>query len=347
MTEPTRVTLDDVAQAAAVSAATASRVLNGIGTVRADLRERVLAAAASLSYAPDAHAQALARASSQVVGVICHDLADPAATGVVRGIMRTASELDLRVSISATFGDPEREIGHVAAMRGQRVRAILLVGSGFEDPAWQQAMNGELGRYTAGGGRVVAVGRRPGLNVDTVRSGDRTGARDLARTLVGLGHRDFAVLAGPPALTALADRLAGFREELQRAGLPLPPERIAEGAPNRDGGYAAAHGLLASGAGVTCVFAVTDEMAVGALAALRHHGVAVPGRMSLAGFGDIPFAQDLTPSLTTLALPLEDLGRRAVAVAVRSGHTRRNRVERIAGHVVLRSSVAPTPGGRR
>ncbi|MBB4944460.1 LacI family transcriptional regulator [Streptosporangium album] len=341
--EQPQITLNDVAQAAGVSPATASRALNGTARVRADLRERVLAAAGQLAYTPNAHAQALARASSQAVGVICHDVSDPYFAGIARGVMRAAAEHDFQVIMGSTFRDPAREVSYVSMMRGQRVRAILLIGSGFEDRAWQEAMREELARCSAAGARIAAVSRHQGLRIDSVLPENRAGAAALARALLDLGHRDFAVLTGPPTLTTVMDRLNGFRDALTQAGITLDPGQIVEGVFSRDGGYRAAGELISRGLRATCVFASTDIMAVGALAAFRDHGLAVPADVSLAGFDDIPVVGDLTPPLTTVALPLEELGKRVMALALRPAIAGRSRIERVPGTVVLRASTsAPT-----
>lgn len=337
--ERTHVTLQDVAREANVSPATASRVLHGTANVRDDLRERVLAAAGTLAYAPNAHAQALARASSQSIGVICHDVSDPYFAAISRGVMRVAAEHDLLVMLASTFRDPAKEVAYAAALRAQRARAIVLIGSGFEDREWERAMDAELAPYRRTGGRVAVVSRHRSLRVDAVLPENRTGAAALARALVDLGHRDFAVLTGPRSLTTVADRLAGFRDALAEAGVDLPPDRVVEAAFTRDGGHAAATEMIRRGLRPTCVFAVTDVMAIGALAAFREHGVAVPGDVSLAGFDDIPIVADLTPALSTVALPLEAMGER-VTHLVLDEPRRRSRIERFAGEVVLRESTA-------
>lgn len=151
------VTLQDVAREAGVSLATASRVLNGTSQVRADLRERVLATAAELSYTPNAHAQALASSSSKAIGVICHDVSDPYFASVARGVMRTAADRGMLVMLASTFRDPAREIEYVAMLRAQRARAILLIGSGFEDRDWERSMAAELEPYLRTGGRIAVV----------------------------------------------------------------------------------------------------------------------------------------------------------------------------------------------
>ena len=333
-------TLEDVAKAAGVSPATASRALNGTTQVRPHLRDRVLRAAEELAYTPNAHARALAGAGHRTVGVICHDVSDPYFAAVAGGIMRVAGDHDLLVTLASTFRDPEREVAYVSMLRAERAAAILLIGSGFENPDWERALSAELEPYLKGGGRVAVVSRHRSLRVDSVLPENRAGAAAMARALLDLGHRRFAVLAGPRTLTTVADRIAGFRDELRKAGVPLRAADIVENTFTRDGGYAAMTQVLSRGLEATCVFAVTDVMAIGALAALRDHGLSVPADISVAGFDDIPIVRDLAPPLTTVALPLPQLGERAIELALTDNPGRRRRIHRMAGEVVLRASTA-------
>lgn len=130
------VTLADVARAAGVSLATASRALSGAAgrTVRADLKAKVLQAAADLNYSPNANAQAMVRGTTTTVGLIVHDIADPFAAAVASGVMAVAAERDLIVTIASTMWDPDTEIRHVEALRRQRARAVILAGSGSPMP---------------------------------------------------------------------------------------------------------------------------------------------------------------------------------------------------------------------
>jgi LacI family transcriptional regulator len=192
------------------------------------------------------------------------------------------------------------------------------------------------------------ISRHPGLRVDSVLPENRAGAAALAAALAGMGHRRFAVLTGPRVLTTVADRLGGFRDGLAAAGVPLADEDVVEGAFDRDGGYDAMTRLIEAGLPATCVFAVTDVMAIGACAALRDRGLSVPGDVSVAGFDDIPGVRDLTPPLTTVALPLERLGERALRLALDGKTGKRAQNIRMAGEVVIRASTAtlPTTEGR-
>jgi LacI family transcriptional regulator len=147
------------------------------------------------------------------------------------------------------------------------------------------------------------------------------------------------VLAGPKALLTARDRLAGFRDGLREQDVALPRDAVVHGAFTRDGGYEAAEELLTRGTDATCVFAVNDVMAVGAMAALREHGVTVGEELSVAGFDDIAWLRDVSPSLTTVQMPLAQMGADAVRMVL-DDEPSEPRVLRVHGRVVLRDSTA-------
>ena len=332
------VTLADVARQAGVSLATASRVLNGsTRTVGDDLRQRVLDAATELNYSANAAAQAMVRGHLNVVGVLVHDIADPYFSSIAAGVMQRAEEEGLLVAMSTTLRRPDREADYVAAFRRQRARAIVLVGSRTTDREQLAHLRVELERFEATNGRVVAISQRR-LPVDTVVVENRAGAQALAGELVGLGYRRFAVLAGPAQLVTAIDRLAGFRNGLAAHGIDLHPDHVVSGEFTRDGGYAAMQELLHQRADVSCVFAVNDVMAVGAMAALRDRRVALPKGMAVAGFDDIATLRDVRPRLTTVRVDLEELGRTALDLAL-SEPAATPRTRRARCNVVLREST--------
>jgi LacI family transcriptional regulator len=333
---PARLT--DVAERAGVSLATASRVLNGSDTVGEQYRRRVLAAAAQLGFRANLHAQAMARGASDLVGLVVHDLADPYFSTIADGVMRQCEQRGLVVVLASTRRDPEREIEYVAALRSHRAQAVIIVGSRSNNRELTERLAKELAGYAETGGRPACISQNQ-LGVNTVLVQNRVGARDLARELVSLGHQRFAVLAGPAELLTARDRHAGFVEGLAGAGVPADRVAVVHGAFTRDGGYAAAEQLLADGLHATCVFACTDVMAVGAMAAFRDRGLHVPEEVSIAGFDDIETLRDLVPPLTTVHLDLEDLGERAAALALDSRPGNTPRVVRVRGQVVLRDST--------
>ncbi len=338
------VRLAEVATAAGVSLATASRVLNGSHrSVGEPHRGRVLAAAAELGYRANPHAQAVARGASDVVGLVVHDISDPYFSTIADGVMRQCEQRGLVVVIASTRRDPERELDYVATMRAQRARALIIVGSRTGNRDRTARLAAEIAGFAESGGRVAAISQNR-LGTHTVLVQNRAGARELAGELAALGHRRLAVLTGPPDLLTARDRHAGFVEGLAAAGVPAAVVRTVAGQFTRDGGYAAASQLVAEGLDATCVFAVNDVMAVGAMAAFRDHGLAIPEDVSVAGFDDIRTLRDLVPSLTTVSLPLEEMGERAAALALDAEPGAPARTLRVRGEVVLRASTRRLTG---
>jgi len=343
-----QVTLADVARWAGVSLATASRALHGGAgrTVGPELRARVRAAAAELNYSPNANAQAIVRGTTTTVGLIVHDIADPSAAALASGVMAAAADRDLIVTIGSTLSDPFTEIRHVEALRRQRARAVILAGSRFNDAESTERLAEELLGFSVGGGFVAVIGQHT-LPLNTVVIDNAGGAERLARALVSQGYRRFAVLAGPESLVTSEDRLAGFRRGLARAGIDLPEENTISAQFSRDGGYVAMTELLDREIDVDLVFAVNDVMAVGATAALRDQGHRVPLDMAVAGFDDIPTLRDVRPSMTTVRLPLVEIGRRALELALQRPVKRGEEdafeptIVTVPGEVVLRESTPP------
>ncbi|MFI5732655.1 LacI family DNA-binding transcriptional regulator [Kribbella sp. NPDC051587] len=329
------VTLLDVAQRAGVSVATASRVLNGGDRVpRPELQERVKAAADELGYTPNAQAQALAKSSTNVVGILVHDIEDPYFAAIANGVMRAADERNLLVMLASTFRDAEREIAYLASLRAQRARAAVMIGSRRTDSESLTRTSSEVTSFLNSGAGLALVSQS-GMPAHTIEPDNRAGAAELARSLVGLGWRKFGILGGPDTLATARDRRDGFVAGLADSG--LEPVAVETGDFTRDGGHAAAEELLDRGVDVDCLFAVNDVMAVGAMSALRARGVAVPGQLGVAGFDDIATLRDVWPGLTTVRLPLEQMGRRALELAIEGGEAT---TETFKAEVVLRESTA-------
>jgi len=333
-------TLAEVAARAGVSLATASRSLNGSKRgVAEDLRARVLAAAKELGYVPNAHAQALARSSTSLVGVIVHDVSDPYFSEITRGIQNVAGGSGRLVTFCNSYREPAREMEYVRLLHAQRVEALIMAGSGLDDRAYSQAMADQLEAFTASGGRVAFIGRHniPG---DAVVPDNVGGARALGRLLAELGHRRIGVIGGPPLVTTSRDRLDGFRSGLRDYGITLAPEQIAGGDFSRDGGARAAIELTERDPELTVIFALNDLMAVGALTALRERGIGVPDQIAVAGFDDIPLAADVTPALTTVRVPMIEMGARAMTLALQPSDSEL-RIEHLPTEVIIRASSGP------
>lgn len=334
------VTLADVARRAGVSMATASRVVNDAPyTVAGELRRRVLAAVEELQYVPNAHAQMLARPLRATVGVIVHDVSDPYFAEITRGLQRVAIEHGRLLIICNSYRVPEREIAYIELLRAQQVDALILAGSGYCDAEVTRAINGKLEAYAASGGRIAVIGRHE-LAGDAVMPANEAGGFAIAEAIFEIGHTEVGVICGPQSLTTIVDRLAGVRRSAKARRIRLPANRIVYGDFTRDGGAEAAAVLLDREPGLTALLALNDEMAVGAMATLRERRLAVPDDISVAGFDDMPLARDVTPAITTVHLPLVEMGAVAMTLALDT-ESNGARVEHMPAHVVYRESTAP------
>jgi LacI family transcriptional regulator len=333
------VTLADVARRAGVSPATASRVINGSPKpVDESLRLRVVKAVEELRYVPNAQARMLARAERGAVGVIVHDVSDPYFAEITRGLQRVATDRGTLLVICNSYRDPVRERECVELLSAQRVAAIVLAGSGYHDPKATKALDASLRHYEDGGGRVAVIGRHEHIG-DAVQPANADGARLVAEYLYELGHRVIGIIAGPKELTTTTDRLDGLRS----AGRSLPARRVAHADFTRDGGARAAAQLLDDNPTITALAAQNDSMAIGALAVARARGLRVPEQLSVVGFDDMPVAQDVTPALTTVRLPLVDMGARALTLALGTHPRGRRLVETAEASLVIRDSAGPAP----
>ncbi len=331
-----QITLADVAERAGVSLATASRVVNGSErVVGSHFRERVLAAAAELGYTANAFAQAVARGRSDVVGLIVPDIQDPYFSVIAAAAMTVISPHG-EMMLGTTLHRPEQELRYVTTMRARQARALVMVGSRTTDGPHTRRLTEAIAEFVDGGGRAAVIGQDK-LGADTVLPQNRAGARELAGALVDQGHRAFAVLGGPKQLLTARDRLDGFADGLGKRGRRVAA--VVHSEFTRDGGYQAMEELLERKQRPGCVFAVNDVMAIGAMAAARDRGVQIPDDVAIAGFDDIPTLRDVAPSLTTVRLPLEDMGRMAASMVLDGRTDGRRQVVRVKGEVVLRDST--------
>ncbi|WP_222851540.1 LacI family DNA-binding transcriptional regulator [Phytoactinopolyspora mesophila] len=332
-----------MAREAGVSPATASRVLNGsIRNVRDANAARVRAAAAKLNYEPHMSAQAIARGSTATVALVVRGIDDPYFSSIAAGTVQRAEQAGLIVTMAVADRSPERELEIVRTLRGQRPRSIILAGSRIAGNGIRETLVEELAAYREVGGSVVVISQHD-LPFSTVSVDNSGGAERLARALTGLGYRRFGILRAHTSLRTSQDRYEGFVAGLRQAGARLDEQWVIEADFTRAGGYAAARGLVERDiAGLELVFAVNDVMAIGAMTAFREAGM-TPGRdIAVAGFDDIAAALDVTPALTTVAVPMHDVGRTAMDLALSGDDA--STVRHVTADVALRES---TPRIRR
>jgi LacI family transcriptional regulator len=323
--------ITEVARLAGVSIATASRVVSAVDyPVSAATRARVLDAAAALDYVPNALARGLLKSQIPVVAVIVHDITDPYFAEVVRGVEDAASPAGYLVITCSSERDAERETSYVRLLRSMRAASVIFAASGLDDPESIQEIERHLAAMRSDGAAVVHLSPHA-LGAADVGIDNEAGMASMVEALVGLGHRAIAFLAGPSTLFVARARLAGYRQGLEAAGIAFDERLVMHTSFDKDGGALGVDMLLGGPARFTAIACANDPLAMGALTRLAELGIDVPGQVSVAGFDDVPVAAITSPSLSTVRLPLREMGRRGFAEAAR-----------VLGGEELSSTVLPT-----
>ncbi len=335
------VTLRDVAAAAGVHPATASRALNPETRllVREDTAHRVLAAAQSLGYHPNPVARSLRTRRSHTVGVVIPDLTNPLFPPIVRGLEDRLATAGYVALLGNTDGEGERERLVYDQMRARHVDGIVLATAQLDDPLLAEASRSGLPVVLMN--RTAANHSLPSVSVDNER-----GLRMAVSHLIGQGHTRIAHIAGPQEVSTGLHRYRGFLAAMVAHGLAADPELITFAtAFSIEEGKRCMQALLAAGRTCTAVAAGNDMLAVGCFAALDEAGLSCPADVSVVGFNDMPFIDRLRPPLTTIRFPHYQVGTEAAQLLLEriSGHDGPVKVLYLAPELVVRGSTAPVP----
>lgn len=334
--------IKEVALKAGVSVATVSRVINGTGPVAAETRRRIQEAIDKLRYVPHGAARSLITNQTDTVGVLLPDLYGEFFSEVIRGIDLAARRNAYHVLVSGFHSDRAEIEAVLRALRG-RVDGLIVLSPDVDAQTLQRNLPETL---------PVMLLNTPvdGSSFDSIQIDNYGGAYAMVRHLAGLGHRQIALIRGPKENVDAQERLRGYREALRSLGLEPSPVLEIEGDFSEDSGYRAGRHFLKLKPRPTAVFAANDSMAIGCLFALREAGAQVPDDVALAGFDDIPIARYLTPSLSSVHVPIAELGMRAMdrllqAVDSKNEHERRQ--ETVPTTLVVRDSCggASQPSG--
>jgi LacI family transcriptional regulator len=307
------VTIRDVARAAGVSIATVSRVFNGSSRVSEETRKAVRSAASKLDYWPNSAARSLTTSRSQVLGVLLPDLFGEFFSEVIRGIDHAARREKLQILVSSSHTDTDALLAAARSMRG-RIDGLIAMAP---DKGSAKAIHQITRKFP-----VVLLNPRFATNgCPAISIANFEGARAMVNHLTRLGHRDLAMITGPPGNVDAEERLRGFRTGLADAGVTPRAGLEIAGDFTESSGYRAAIKILRRRPRPSAVFAANDYMAIGLLSALRDAGVDVPGDMAVTGFDDIAIAQYLNPPLTTVHVDAYELGEQAMRLWVESTRT--------------------------
>jgi LacI family transcriptional regulator len=300
-----------VAELAGVSIATASRVISKSNyPVNFKTRERVLAAAATLNYTPNALARGMKTQHSNILGIIVGDNADPYYAEIVRGVEDVANENGFLTIVCNTDRHPSKELNYLQTLRDFRPSGIIFAGAGMTEPGYPEKLAEKVQELTDRGTAVITLSQHT-LHVPSYQPDNFNGARKMVNYLAGLGHQRIAFVTGPGNFIVANIRLQGYIAGLVEAGLTLNPNLLLPGDFSMAGGEQAVSGLpyLPVAERPTAIFAANDETALGVIIGLRRLGWSVPDTVSVCGFGDLPVASAVNPTLTTVYIGMRELGR--------------------------------------
>jgi LacI family transcriptional regulator len=332
-----RPTINDVARMAGVSKKTVSRVINESPFVKEDTRKAVQDIIRDTGYAPDPQARGLAFRRSFLVGLI-YDNPNPQHTishqqGLLDAMAGSGFELVVRPidRTSPRMLDDMRNF-----IERQKLFGVVL-------PSPVSEHEGLVALLKELGCRYVRIASVPMDEADRmVVSHDGRGAAEAARHLADLGHMRIALISGPSTFRSSRERRKGFEDGLAERELTLDENLVRLGAYTYESGLEAARELFALKVKPSAVFCLNDEMAAGAYLAAREAGLSIPEDVSVVGFDDAPIASRLWPTMTTVRLPLRDMGRMAGELLVPNPLRERPTVRaEVQPELVVRNSTAP------
>jgi len=298
------VTLQEVAQAAGVSLATASRALtHSTHPIRPQTRQRVLDLAHSMGYRPNLVARSMRTERTRTVGIIADDLLSPFTPSIIQGIQDYLKPFDYLGLIVNTDMDVALEQEAIGTLLSRAVEGIIFVESKHRSPTQ------ELERSQKPYMFVHRLFSAPVHN--SVVPDDFGGATLAVEHLLALGHRRIAHISGPLGWHSARQRVEGYKATLTRHNLPVDPHLLVEGDWEFEGGAAALRTLLAQGCAPSAIFVGNDGMAVGVLDALRQAGLQTPADVAIVGYDNRDFCRLLRPQLTTVSLPTYSMGQEA------------------------------------
>jgi LacI family transcriptional regulator len=333
------VTIREVADAAGVSTATVSRALSGVQTVDPELAERVRRSAESLGYRANRVARALRRQSTQTIGVVVPDITNPFFPAVIQAVERELRLAGLSLLLCDAGNDVDTEAELVRNLFDHQVDGLLI--SACDRTASQPALQQAASRMP-----LLQIGRRTVAELPFVGVDQAEAMGQVIAHLTGGGCRSFAYIGPLPDASPAGERLDAFLAH----AVPLDPAaagRTCLGGSAIAWGREAAARLLDSGPLPDAIVCATDQIAAGALQALREHGVRVPDDVALTGFDDSVLAEACEPQLTTVRQPLEELGVQAVTAlraAIDTGAGQPHSAVLKAGLVVRGSTRTAAPG---
>ncbi len=334
-----RVTSKDVAEKVGVSRTTVSLVLNNVKGIQisAETRQKVIAAAESLNYVPNASAQALASRRSKAIGLVMtrsphHIATDAFLPQIIGGLMEVIRDNKLRLLIEYVEVE-HQDRAYLELVRAKHIDGMILLTPRLNDVGLKKLEQVDI--------PTVLMGHLEGTDFYSVDVDNQLAAQQGVQHLLDFGHTHIACISNaPPSYAASPERVAGYKNTLRAAGITPDDDLIRYADFDPESGYNRMNSLLKAGKEFTAVFVASDNVAMGVKSALREAGKRIPEDVSLVGFDDIPWAQYADPPLTTVHLQAQELARRAclALMDLLKGKEPEIKQQIIETHLVVRKS---------
>lgn len=301
-----KITINDIARVAGVSKKTVSRVINRSPLVEENTRARIEAVIQRYRYVPDPQARGLAFRRSFLIGLVYDNPNAQYIVNMMEGALDGLRHSDYELVVHPCDRNSADFIAGVQRfVVRQKLRGVILLPPVSENEQLTKALQDVGCDYVRVSYAMLDEPAR------MLISDDRQGVTEVARYLVSLGHKRIAYITGPQGFLSARERREGFLEALAHRGLTVPAELIVQGGYTYESGLAGGEVLLRRTPRPTAIFASNDEMAAGVYRAADRLGLSIPGDLSVVGFDDGPIAGRLLPPLTTVRLPIRDIGRMA------------------------------------
>jgi DNA-binding LacI/PurR family transcriptional regulator len=334
------VSIKDIARVAHVSHSTVSRALRNSPLVNPETSALIRKIAGEQGYTVSAVARSLVTRRTNTIGVVVTSIANPFVGEIVNGIEEFALAHDYSVFLATCHADPVRELHAVRSFHERRVDGILVNSSrvGALYLPLLEEMKVPI---------VLINNQNPGEFVHSVTIDNLNAGREAARHLVQLGHKRVGYIGNRFGLQADTERFSGYRQILEETDIGFQPELVAHGDGKPEGGMSAMERLLALPEPPTAVFCYNDMEAIGALRAIREHGLTVPGDLSVVGLDDLFLASYTDPPQTKVQQPKHQMGCLAAEILLQllSGGKPESRVT-LTGQLMVRQSTAPPRNAR-
>ncbi|WP_283153461.1 LacI family DNA-binding transcriptional regulator [Guptibacillus hwajinpoensis] len=324
--------MTDVAKLANVSTATVSRVIQNPDAVKEKTRMKVLQAIEELNYQPNVLARYFRRTETKTILVMVPSIENNVFPQMIAGIDLIAHQSGYKVLLGNTYQDPDKAYSYLEELKQKQVDGVILLTTRLDN----NVITDIADKYPV----VLTSDFISGLNVPTVAIDNISSARNAVEHLLQHGHQRVGMITGPLDISLSRDRLKGYRQALLEHGIGVDGVLIQEGDHKYDSGYHQMNKFLALENPPTAIFAANDSMAMGAVKAVKAHGLRVPEDIGVVGFDNIQFSDIFEPSLTTVAQPFMEMGERSMELLLKqiNGETLTKKQHVLDTRLIIRDS---------